>query len=431
MDYLQAWDKYKDLTYDQLPDALIKVANQCILDWFGCAFAGSGEPLAGILRQVFGHRSGSCSVVGSELQLDAQTAALLNGASGHALDYDDTGARTHCHSTAPVFPAALAIAEEIGMTGKQLITAFVVGVEVEGRVARAMGRDHYARGWHTTATYGAFGATASVAHLLGLEKTQYAIAMGLAASHASGVKANFGTMTKPYHPGHAAESGITCAKLAAAGYTANPDAVMGNQGFIGAASTADDATERLASAADDWMILGTLFKYHAACHLTHSAIESVLALRTDLEVDRLSALTITVNPALLDVCGIPDPKTGLEGKFSLRGTASLALNGIDTANPETFVDKVIGSVEVQKLIEKISVETDTELSNFQSKIVWIDDQQRAQEAFKDLSEPVSDYDEQGKKLEQKFSSLCAYSGHDGQNLLAKIQGLAEADIVSF
>ena len=98
MDYLQAWDKYKDLTYDQLPDAVIKVANQCILDWFGCAFAGSGEPLAGILRQVFGHRSGSCSVVGSELQLDAQTAALLNGASGHALDYDDTGARTHCHS---------------------------------------------------------------------------------------------------------------------------------------------------------------------------------------------------------------------------------------------------------------------------------------------------------------------------------------------
>ena len=184
---------------------------------------------------------------------------------------------------------------------------------------------------------------------------------------------------------------------------------MGNQGFIGAASTADDATERLASAADDWMILGTLFKYHAACHLTHSAIESVLALRTDLEVDRLSALTITVNPALLDVCGIPDPKTGLEGKFSLRGTASLALNGIDTANPETFVDKVIGSVEVQKLIEKIGVETDTELSNFQSKIVWIDDQQRAQEAFKDLSEPVSDYDEQGKKLEQKFfKPLCLF-----------------------
>lgn len=430
MDYLQAWDKFQDLSYDQLPDDVVKVANQCILDWFGCAIAGSAEPLAAILGDVFGHRSGSCSVIGSELRLDAQTAALLNGASGHALDYDDTGAKTHCHSTAPVIPAVLAIAEEIGASGAELITAFVVGVEVEGRIANAMGSDHYARGWHTTATYGTFGATAAVAHLLGLDKEQYAIAMGLAATHASGVKANFGTMTKPYHPGHAAESGITSAKLAAAGFTANPDAVMGNQGFTGAASTVDDPTERLARVADDWMILGTLFKYHAACHLTHSAIESVLELRTTLDVEDLSSLTITVHPGLLDVCGIPEPKTGLEGKFSLRGTASLALNGIDTASPATFVDAVISSAEVQQLIDKVSIETDTGLSNFQSKTVWIDKQQNAHEAFNDLSEPVSDYDEQGRKLEQKFVSLCDFASHEAHTMMPKIQALAEADTVT-
>ena len=113
MNHLQAWGKYKDMSYDDLPADVITVANQCILDWFGCAIAGSAEPLAGILRKVFAHRSGQCSVIGSDLKLDAQTAGLLNGASGHALDYDDTGARTQCHGTAPVIPAVLAVAEEI------------------------------------------------------------------------------------------------------------------------------------------------------------------------------------------------------------------------------------------------------------------------------------------------------------------------------
>ena len=329
-----------------------------------------------------------------------------------------------------MIPAALAVAEDIGASGKALITAFVVGVEVEGRIAHAMGRDHYARGWHTTATYGTFGATAAVAHLMGLTDEHYGVAMGLAASHASGVKANFGTMTKPYHPGRSAENGINSARLAAAGFTANPEAVLGNQGFVQAASTADDPTERLEAVADEWMILGTLFKYHAACHLTHSAIESVLKLRTSLNVDDLSSLTITVHPGLLDVCGIPDPRTGLEGKFSLRGTASLALNGIDTSNPETFVDEVISRDEVQQLIDKVTIETDDSLTQFQSKIVWVDSTQGSHEAFNDLSTPVTDYDEQGRKIDQKFDSLCSFASADGEKEGARIRALQESERVA-
>ncbi len=427
MNYLDLWDKYEQLTYDQLPDDVVTVANQCILDWFGCAVAGSAEPLASILRDQFGNRVGECSVIGSDLKMEAPTAALLNGASGHALDYDDTGSRTGCHSTAPVLPAALAIAEEIGAGGRQLITAFVVGVEVEGRVFRAMGSDHYARGWHTTATFGTFGATAAAAHLLGLDKDAYAIAMGLAASHASGVKANFGTMTKPYHPGRAAENGVNCARLAAAGFTANPDAVVGNQGFVQAASNARPPGDL--PDADEWLILGTLFKYHAACHLTHSAIESVLQLRTSLNVEDLSSLTITVNPALLDVCGIADPKTGLEGKFSLRGTASLAMQGLDTSDPATFVDEVVSSVEVQSLIPKITVETDDALTSFQSRVVWVDNNQVAHESFNDLSEPVTNLDLQGEKLDTKFMSLCTLGGIDGGARIQALKALAAQERV--
>jgi 2-methylcitrate dehydratase PrpD len=410
MNHIDAWQRFRDLTYDDLPDDVVKVAKQCMLDWTGCALAGSKEPLAEILRDHFGYRAGKCSVIGSDLKLDAPTAALVNGASGHALDFDDTGSRTHCHSTAPVLPAVIAAAEEMGCSGKAVITAFVVGVEYVGRIAYVMGPDHYARGWHTTSTYGTFGATAAVAHLLQLNDEQFGIAMGLGASHAGGVKANFGTMTKPYHPGHAAECGINSARLAAAGFTANPDAVTGNQGFIRAASAATDRSNALEAVADEWMILGTLFKYHAACHLTHAVIESVLSLQTGLDVADLSSLTITVNPGLLDVCGIENPQTGLEGKFSLRGTASLALNGMDTSSPATFVDEVISSEAVQAMIQKVTVETDAALSQFQSRVLWVDAAQNGHEAFRDLSLPVTDYDEQGRKLEAKFESLCAFAG---------------------
>lgn len=412
MNHLDAWSKFKDLTCNDLPDEVIKVANHCILDWFGCAVAGSREPIAGLLSDEFGNRSGRCTVIGSDLQVDAPTAALLNGASGHALDYDDTGLAVACHPTAPVLPAVLAVAEEIGASGEEMIAALVAGVEIQGRIHLAMGNDHYNRGWHTTATYGTFGATAAVAHLLKLDHEAYGVAMGLAASQASGVKANFGTMTKPYHAGRAAESGVNAARLAARGFTANPDAVLGNQGFIGAASNGKSPEGRLEESADEWMIMQTLFKHHAACHLTHAGIESVLRLKQKLVLGDLSSLTLTVHPAILNVCGIPEPKTGLEGKFSLRGTASLALNDIDTANPETFVDDVINSDAVQNLIEKVTIETDDSLTSMQTRVVWIDKAQNAHEEYHDTGVPATDLDEQAHKLEQKFESLCDFAKVD-------------------
>ena len=469
MNNQEVWERLGQLKYEDLPDQVVQLANQCILDWFGCATAGSREPLAQILREEFGFRqvaaqqagsqqqvhqqaekqqqdskhvlgedvnsqAGLCTVIGADFKLDARTAALLNGASGHALDYDDTGSSVLCHSTAPVFPAALAVAEQLGASGKELITAFVVGVEVLGRVAQLMGSNHYATGWHTTATYGTFGATAAAAKLLQLDGEQYAAAIGLAASHASGVKANFGTMTKPYHAGAAAEKGINSARLAMRGFTANPDALSGNQGFIRAASNA--TAETIAAAADkalaeDWMIMGTLFKYHAACHLTHAAIESIVSLKASLDASDLSALTITVHPGLLDVCGIPEPKTGLEGKFSLRGTAALALAGVDTADPRTFVDQVISRDDIQQLIAKVTVETDKSLANMQSRVTWVDSRQNQHGQGWDAGVPAKDLDEQGEKLTRKFHSLCNLAGVDGSILGKQLADLPESQPVNF
>ncbi len=405
MNYLEAWNRFGRLTYDDLPEDVARVAHHCVLDWTGCASAGSREPLAELLRAEYAHRAGDCRVIGHDKQADAETAALLNGASGHALDYDDTNPAVGCHATAPVLPAVLAAADMLGASGADLITAFVVGVEIEARVGRAIGTEHYNRGWHTTATFGAFGATAAVAHLLQLDGAQYAVAMGLAASRASGVKANFGTMTKPYHAGLAAASGVAAAQLAARGFTANPDAVFGNQGYLQAAATGRAYDERVNAVADRWLIAETLFKHHAACHLTHAAIEGVRSLRHTAPPAEVQEVILTVHPSILDVCGIPEPDTGLEGKFSLRCTAAMALLGIDTANPQVFVDALIRRDDVQHTLRRVTVETDPSLTTMQTRVnlLWGDGERR--EAWHDTNLPERDLDRQQQQLLAKFESL--------------------------
>jgi 2-methylcitrate dehydratase PrpD len=405
MNYLDAWERLGGLTYEDLPEDVRRVALHCILDWTGCALAGSREPLAELLRAEYGQRAGGCHVIGGDRQTDAETAALLNGASGHALDYDDTNPAVGCHATAPVLPAALAAAQMRGASGADLITAFVVGVEIEGRVGRAIGTEHYNRGWHTTATFGVFGAAAAVSRLLGLDSAQYAVAMGLAASRASGVKANFGTMTKPYHAGLAAAAGLTSAQLVARGFTANPDAVFGNQGYLQAAATGRAYDERVHAVADRWLIAETLFKHHAACHLTHAAIEGVCALRHAAPASRVKGITLSVHPDILDVCGIPEPTTGLQGKFSLRCTAAMALLGIDTANPQVFVDAVIRREDVQRTLRRVTVEADASLTTMQTRVTMTCTDGEVCEAWHDTNMPERDLDRQERHLLAKFESL--------------------------
>ena len=407
MNYLEAWQKYENLSYEDLPENVRRVAHQCVLDWFGCALAGSREPLSGILRDEFSHRNGNCQVLGSNLSLEPATAALVNGASGHALDFDDTNARVMCHATAPLFPAVLAMAEEIGASGAQLITAFVVGVEIEGRIGNAIGPQHYRKGWHATGTFGTFGAAAGVAHLLKLDQQAYATAMALAASAASGIKANFGTMTKPYHAGQAAERGLIAARLAARGFTANPDAINGNQGYIQAAGVGEIDQPKLKSLADKWMILDSLFKFHAACHLTHASIESILQLRDKLDASSIQSTKLCVHPDLLDVCGIEAPRTGLEGKFSLRANAALAWLGLDTSDPETYVDEVICRDDVQTALQRVSVDTSTQMNGMQTSVICVDHDQETHEASWDTGVPCKDLNLQENRLKRKFDRLSA------------------------
>src|SRR5262245_47151254 len=300
--------RWSGIGFADLPAEVTWVGRHCLLDWCGCALAGSGEPLAQLLRDELGG-DGPATVLGSGRTATARDAALANGAAGHALDFDDTHTRMPGHPTAPVLPAALAVSEEIDAGGERLLTALVVGIEVECRVGALLAPGHYGAGWHATGTVGTIGAAAAVAHLLGLDAERTAHALALAATQAAGLKASFGTMAKPLHAGKAATDGLLAARLAARGFTGNPAVLEAPQGLAAAAGRVTPDPERLDRLEGRWAIRDTLFKYHAACYLTHASINATLALAGKVDLGEIDRVEVHVAPELLEVCNIAEPVT--------------------------------------------------------------------------------------------------------------------------
>ncbi len=217
--------------YDALPEDAVHWARVAILDTVGCTLAGASEPCARIVARVTAS-NGPCLVFGTDQRVAPLDAALINGTASHALDFDDCSDTLGGHPSAPILPALFALAETRAVDGRAFVAAYVAGWETETRIARGINFHHYEKGWHPTATIGVFGSTAACCHLLGLAPDVTAKALGLAASFASGVKANFGTMTKPLHVGHCSRNGMLAALLAADGFTANAGALEHRQGFL-------------------------------------------------------------------------------------------------------------------------------------------------------------------------------------------------------
>jgi 2-methylcitrate dehydratase PrpD len=340
------------------------------------------------------------------------SAALINGAAGHALDFDDTHTVMGGHPTAPLLPAVLALAEELGTSGADVLTAYVVGQEVQGRIGAVLGPEHYGKGWHQTSTVGVLGAAAACSWLLGLDAPSFGNALGIAASSASGLKANFGTMTKPLHAGQAAERGLLAAKLAARGFTANSDAIGAKQGFAEAAGNGSLNMDRYERYTARWLIADTLFKYHAACYLTHAGIEATqrcldasLPNRSEGSPARnVKSVALTVNPSILNVCNIEHPTTGLEAKFSLRATQAFVVHGIDTSNVASFDDVRINRGEVQDFLASVTVSTDSSLPTTATKS-QVETSAGVFEAMYDTGVPAADLVAQRAKLRSKFLGL--------------------------
>jgi 2-methylcitrate dehydratase PrpD len=221
------------------------------------------------------------------------------------------------------------------------------------------------------------------------------------------LKASFGTMAKPLHAGQAAASGILGARLAQAGYTGNPAIVEAPQGLAAASGTGVADLSVLGPLADRWLIRETLFKYHAACYLTHASINAARSLQGDLSGHAVEAVEVRVAPGSLDVCAIPEPQSGLEGKFSLRATTALALLGDDTASLATYSDRRMADSDLTEMRDRVTVVGDPSLGATRSVVVVTTEDGRRLEAEDDTGRPADDLDAQEQRLVAKFLTLAA------------------------
>lgn len=322
------------------PNAFIW-ARHALLDWISVSLAAANEPLVEMLAAEYaGSRDLPCSLLGRTAHANPLEAALINGAAGHALDFDDVASSMYGHPTVPVAPAALAQAQVQNASGRALLRALIVGHEIESRVGEVLGASHYQQGFHVTGTVGTLGAAAACAALRQLDATATSHALGLAATQAAGLKCMFGTMAKPLHAGKAAMNGLMAAQLAARGFTAHADAIECEQGFARTQAPAPNAFPTTLDTGRGMAIERTLFKYHASCYLTHSTIEAIGQARRNhgVGLDEMESVTIVVAGHHRGVCDNPNPQTGLAVKFAVQHLAALALDGAATSSLALYAD---------------------------------------------------------------------------------------------
>ena len=422
-------DRCRAIAASKINDDASTVARQCLLDWFGVTLAGSREPLTRILRDEALAEGGNprATLVGTGECVSLNQAALINGAASHALDYDDVQWAMSGHPTVPVLPALLALGEERNASIGDVLTAFVAGVEMECRLGQAVLPGHYATGFHATGTLGTFGAAAACAHLLGLGRDEWLMAIGIAGAQAAGLKSMFGTMCKPFHAGKAAANGLLAAQLAARGFTSNPSAIEAPQGFA-ATQTPTFHPERALSEDPGLAVRSVLFKYHAACYGTHETIEGVLRLKHDNAVQpgQVTQIRLSVPAGNLAMCNIEAPVTALEGKFSLRFTAALALARDDTSEA-AFTDPSVGEHDLVELRNRVVVEgTAPPNSGTEVTLVLTDGRELRQRV--NLNIPEADLDRQWDRLRHKFLSLAVpvVGSAQASELLSRIEKLDPA-----
>ena len=322
-----------------LPPDVEEAARHALLDWCAIAIAGANEPLVTKLRDEAREQGGhplSTVLLHGERTSPAY-AALINGSSADALDFSDANFAMRGHTTPAVVATAMALGESRDISGHELLRAIVTGIETECRVGLLVRVPHLRKGFHPTGNLAPFGATAAAAQILALTPKQWANALGTAATQAAGLHTSGGTMSKPFHSGKAAMTGLLSASLAKRDWVARENAIEADGGFLETHATGIFPDE-LANAADRYFILETIYKSHAACQLTHSTIENMLDLKTKHGVtpDAIESADLRVPKFFLGVCNIQDPASGLEAKFSLRAVAAMTLLGDDTRDIASY-----------------------------------------------------------------------------------------------
>ncbi|MBO0686583.1 MAG: MmgE/PrpD family protein [Candidatus Dormibacteraeota bacterium] len=358
----QLADWVRDVQLADLPGPAREAARRSILDTLGVALAGSGEEGSRLAREVVaGDGGGPATVWGTDLRLPVEAAAMLNGLSAHALDFDDVNSSSISHPSGVVLPACLACAEAVGSSGAELMLAYAVGLEVMAKLGRAMGEGYYRRGWHATSVLGSVGAAAAAGKLLGADAGGLLHALGISASMASGLRRNFGSMTKPLHAGLAARNGVAAARLGRAGFTADAEALEGRLGLFEAfeAELPPAEGQALEGLGRPWELEhGLTIKRYPCCYATHRSIDAALELRAARpELAEPSSAVVRVPTGGLAPLRPGLPATGLEGKFSMAYVVAVAL--LRGSVPlSAFTDDAVADSRVRELAERVEVRED-------------------------------------------------------------------------
>jgi 2-methylcitrate dehydratase PrpD len=421
------------VTYEALPDDIRTLARQCVLDYYGVGLAGADDPLVRILLEDACEAGGAAqaSLIGHKARLPVLAAALVNGAAAHALDYDDVNLAMPGHPSVAILPALLALAEQRRSNGRDLIAAFVAGYETCCRVGMAMRPGHYGRGFHATGTVGTFGAAAACAHLLGLDSEATGRALGIAGTQAAGLKSQFGTMCKPFHAGKAAQNGLLAARLAARGFSSRPDLIECDQGFARTHSPDLNPEAALSDPPDGYYLVANLFKYHAACYMTHGPIECARQARDQqVRPEDIAALTLSVNLGSSRICNIEAPADGLQAKFSLRQTVAMALSGVDTASLGAYSVATATDPALVGLRQRIELDFRRDLPEAGAELSVMLRNGHTVHTTHDAGIPMRDVAAQGARLAEKFDALVdpvlgAARCRELRGMVEGLDGLAE------
>ena len=382
-------------------------AHRTFMNWLGCAVGAAGHASADAALAAVAELqpAAQATVLGRPTRVDMASAALVNGITSHTFDFDDTHLKTIIHPAGPVASAVLALAEHTGASGRAVTDALVLGIDVACRVGNAMYPDHYDRGWHITGSTGTLGAAAACARLLGLDEDRTTMALGIAASQPVGLREQFGTMTKPFHPGGAARAGLMSALLARHGYTSSAKALEAPRGFMQVISSKADWNEITDELGQRFEISFNTYKPFACGIVIHPSIDACAQLRGQgVKPEDVEQIELRVHPLVLELTGKKEPTDGLLAKFSVyHGCAAGLIFG--RAGEEEFSDHIVTREDVVALRRKVVATADANVDEAAAFVnaTLKDGRQvevHVEHAIGSLQRPMTD-----KDLDAKFHAL--------------------------
>ena len=388
-------------------DAVDHEAHRTFLNWLGCAVGAARHESAdaSLAAVQMLQPAPQATVLGRKERVDMASAALINGITSHTFDFDDTHLKTIIHPAGPVASALLAVAEATGASGRTLIDALVLGIDVSCRVGNVMYPDHYDRGWHITGSTGTIGAAAACARLLGLDADRTQMAIGIAASQPVGMREQFGTMTKPFHPGGAARAGLMSALLAKNGFTASRKALEAPRGMVQTISTKCDWREVTDELGERFEISFNSYKPFACGIVIHPSIDACAQLREQgVRAEEVERIELRVHSLVLELTGKKEPADGLQAKFSVyHGCAAGLIFG--RAGETEYDDRIVNREDMVSLRRKVLATVDNAINEESADVTAFLKGGRkvhvfVEHAIGSLQRPMSD-----AQLEGKFHGL--------------------------